>query len=104
MKQYISFGILLELCNKNCITAQRLAEKFEISTRTVYRYLSEFESAGIPTFTKRGKGGGVSIIKNTALESMLLNPEDKVLLRQAISTLPAEQQPLLINKLRLNCN
>ena len=104
MKQYISLGILLELCSKDCITAQKLAAKFEISTRTVYRYLSEFESAGIPTITKRGKGGGVSIIKTSALESMLLTPEDKALLSQAISTLSAENQMLLESKLRLNTN
>ena len=45
-----------------------------------------------------------SIIKTSALESMLLTPEDKALLSQAISTLSAENQMLLENKLRLNTN
>lgn len=101
MKQYLSIGILMELADKGCVTASKLANKFEISTRTVYRYLSEFESAGIPTECKRGRGGGVCIIKNSTLESMLLTPDDKVLLRQAISTLPEKDSQALSQKLRL---
>lgn len=91
----------MELADKGCVTASKLANKFEISTRTVYRYLSEFESAGIPTECKRGKGGGVSIIKNSTLESMLLTENDKKLLRQALSTLPKEDRLSLSQKLRL---
>ena len=101
MKQYLSIGILLELADKGCVTASKLANKFEISTRTVYRYLSEFESAGIPTECKRGRGGGVCIIKNATLESMLLTPHDKQLLQQALSTLPEENRLSLAQKLRL---
>lgn len=101
MKQYLSIGILMELADKGCVTASKLANKFEISTRTVYRYLSEFESAGIPTECKRGRGGGVSIIKNSTLESMLLTSDDKELLRQALSILPEESQQELSQKLRL---
>ncbi len=101
MKQYLSIGILMELADKGCVTASILANKFEISTRTVYRYLSEFESAGIPTECKRGRGGGVCIIKNSTLESMLLTPDDKALLRQALSTLPEKDGQALSQKLRL---
>ncbi len=101
MKQYLSIGILMELADKGCVTASKLANKFEISTRTVYRYLSEFESAGIPTECKRGRGGGVCIIKNSTLESMLLTPDDKALLRQALSTLSEKDGQVLSQKLRL---
>ena len=101
MKQYLSIGILMELADKGCVTAHALADKFEISTRTVYRYLNEFESAGIPTECKRGRGGGVSIIKNSTLESMLLTPNDKQILKTALEALPAEQTATLFQKLRL---
>ena len=101
MKQYLSIGILMELADKGYMTAKKLANKFEISTRTVYRYLNEFESAGIPTECKRGRGGGVCIIKNATLENMLLTPQDKLLLQQAISTLPMDDKQSLSQKLRL---
>ncbi|MBQ3213688.1 MAG: HTH domain-containing protein, partial [Clostridia bacterium] len=63
MKQYISFAILLELLRKQKVTAKYLSQKFEISVRSVYRYLNELESAGIPTFTIVGKNGGIGIEK-----------------------------------------
>ena len=49
MKQYISFAILLELLRKEKVTAKYLSQKFEISVRSIYRYLNELESESIET-------------------------------------------------------
>ena len=48
MKTFLSLAILLELNNhEEPIKASIVAEKFEISTRSIYRYLSELESAAV---------------------------------------------------------
>lgn len=101
MKQYLSFAILLELTKKQKVTAKYLANKFEISIRSVYRYLNELESAGIPTFSLVGKNGGIGIEKNFVLDSLILNEEDKTLLKQSLKTVNSEQSLLLIKKLNL---
>lgn len=90
MKNYLTFAILLELSKHEYIPAKNLADKFEISTRSVYRYLNELESAGIPTFTKIGKNGGIGIKKTFALESLTLNDQDKDFLTNVINALNIE--------------
>ena len=42
--------ILLSLLNKKRITAKEIAERFEISTRTVYRDMDTLSLAGIPSY------------------------------------------------------
>ena len=101
MKQYLSISILLELAKKQRVTAKYLANKFEISTRSVYRYLNELESAGIPTFSTPGKNGGIGIQKTFILDRLLLTNEDKVYLKQALCLLKNEKSEILINKLDL---
>lgn len=90
MKNFLTFAILLELARNEFVTAKKIAEKYEISTRSVYRYLDELESAGIPTYTKIGKGGGIGIKKTFALESLILSKEDKVFLQKVLSELKIE--------------
>ena len=50
--------ILLSLLNKKRITAKEIAERFEISTRTVYRDMDTLSLAGIPIYSERGDKGG----------------------------------------------
>ena len=103
MKSYLTFAIFLELAKHEYIPAKLLAEKFEISTRSVYRYLNELESAGIPTFTKQGKNGGIGIKKTFALESLTLNEQDKDFLTNVFSNLDidSKKRDYFINKLGL---
>ena len=50
------------LLDKGKCTAPELAEKFEVSTRTIYRDLDVISAAGIPIYATQGKGGGISIL------------------------------------------
>lgn len=101
MKQYLSLSILLELTKKEKVTAKYLAQKFEISIRSVYRYLDELESAGIPTFTQVGKNGGIGIEKNFVLDRILLNTSEKELLKRCLENVNTENSKNLIRKLNL---
>ena len=56
MKQYLIFGIFLYTSQRNRTTAKEIAERFEISKRTVYRYIDEI-SLVLPVYSIRGCGG-----------------------------------------------
>ncbi|MBR2974977.1 MAG: HTH domain-containing protein, partial [Clostridia bacterium] len=61
MKTSMSMAMLVTLLNGNVITAKQLATKFEISTRSVYRYMDELSEAGVPLTVSRGRSGGWQI-------------------------------------------
>lgn len=65
-------GILSILLQKQRVTAPYLAEKFEVSRRTINRDIDELCSAGIPIQTSQGANGGISIMENYAIERTLL--------------------------------
>lgn len=49
-------AILIQLQTKRLITATSLADKFEVSVRTIYRDIKALEQAGVPILTEEGKG------------------------------------------------
>jgi len=49
-------AILTQLQSKQILTAREIAEKYNISTRTVYRDIRTLENSGIPIITEEGKG------------------------------------------------
>ena len=53
-------GIITTLQQKGNVTAPYLAEKFEVSRRTINRDIEEICRAGIPIVSRQGIGGGFS--------------------------------------------
>lgn len=49
-------AILIQLQTKRLVTATMLADKFEVSVRTIYRDIKALEQAGVPILTEEGKG------------------------------------------------
>lgn len=49
-------AILTQLQTKRLITATTLADKFNVSVRTIYRDIRALEQAGVPILTEDGKG------------------------------------------------
>ena len=49
-------AIITQLQSKNIITASYLAEKYNVSIRTIYRDKRTLEKSGIPIITEEGKG------------------------------------------------
>lgn len=76
MRNYILLGILITLLNKGRQTAKQLAEKYEISTKTVYRYLSFLDCAGIPTISYMGKNGGIEIASTFKLNTTVFTKKE----------------------------
>ena len=61
MKYQVMMGILFTLLKNRRATAQELAARFDISPRSVYRYIEEMTVAGIPIDVARGQYGGIYI-------------------------------------------
>ena len=72
MKYELMLRILFELLSKRTVQATYLAQKYEISVRTVYRYIECIEYAGVPIYTKRGNTGGFCIMENYRLPAGFL--------------------------------
>lgn len=68
-------GVLSVLLQKREMTASELAEKFEVSRRTILRDIDDLCRAGIPIATRQGGGGGISIMENYRVERILTSTE-----------------------------
>ena len=55
------FKILTLLLQKRKITANEIASRYDVSVRTVYRYIEEMNVCGVPVDVARGRYGGVTI-------------------------------------------
>lgn len=71
MKIDRQIGILSMLLQTDILTAPYLAERFEVSRRTINRDIEDLCRAGIPIVTKQGMNGGISIMENYKLDRTL---------------------------------
>jgi predicted DNA-binding transcriptional regulator YafY len=85
--------ITLILLNKKTVTAEEMAERFGVSTRTIYRDIDELSSAGVPVFANQGKGGGISLLENFAINRTMLTEHERDSLLLALKTLQATRYP-----------
>lgn len=69
-------GILSILLQQERVTAPYLAEKFEVSRRTINRDIETLCMAGIPLVTEPGQNGGVSIMDGYKIDRTLLSTSD----------------------------
>lgn len=61
MKYQIMLKILMQLLSKRKVTAKEISERYEISVRSVYRYVEELIVCGVPIDVARGRYGGLTI-------------------------------------------
>lgn len=76
MKYEIMIRMLFYLLSRRKTTAGELAAHFEISQRTVYRYIDEMTVSGIPVDVTRGANGGICISDAYKLPRGLLSREE----------------------------
>ena len=76
MKLERLIGILSILLQQDKITAPELAEKFEVSVRTIFRDIDDISKAGIPITTSQGQGGGISIMDGYKIDRTLLSSSE----------------------------
>lgn len=69
MKQRARLFAIAELMRgrRTGVTAEALAERFDVTLRTIYRDLDALRDAGLPVRAERGRGGGYSLDKSYTL-------------------------------------
>lgn len=101
-------GILTILLQKERVTAPYLAEKFEVSRRTINRDIEDMCKAGIPIVTIQGKNGGISIMDGYQIDKTLFTNDDIASILYALKGLDSvsttNKYKLLIEKLSVNNN
>lgn len=70
-------GMIYILMRRGTVTAAELAERFEVSVRTVYRDMDTLSAAGIPIYAKKGKNGGICLTEQFVLDKMLITKEEQ---------------------------
>lgn len=80
-------SIIYILLNKETVTAGELAERFEVSVRTIYRDIEQLSMAGIPVYARKGKGGGISLTDNFVLDRMVISEEEQRRILAALASL-----------------
>ena len=91
------FRILYCLLEKERVTAPELAQKMEVSVRTIYRDIDRLSGAGVPIYCNPGKGGGIFLMNSFVLDKSLLSEaerEDVLLSLQGLEALKGESQAL----------
>lgn len=69
-------GILAVLQTRGTITAPMLAEKFEVSRRTINRDIEDLCRAGFPIVTMQGAAGGIALMEGFSLDTTLFTPDE----------------------------
>ncbi|WP_313152793.1 helix-turn-helix transcriptional regulator [Lacrimispora sp.] len=87
------FEIVYILLNKKTTTAKELAERFEVSVRTIYRDIDMLSSAGIPVYASQGKGGGISLLEDYVLNKSVLSEDEQNEILFALQSLTVTQNP-----------
>ena len=100
MQESRLFRIVYYLLQNGKATAPELAQKFEVSIRTIYRDIDAISSAGIPIYATQGKGGGISILKDYTLDKSLFSEQEQeqmlTALQGMIATTEKNSNELLI--------
>lgn len=80
-------GILSVLLQEEKTTAPELAERFEVSRRTINRDIEELCRAGIPIQTTQGTGGGICIMDGYRMDRTLLTSKDMQMILAGLRSL-----------------
>lgn len=119
-----AFAILVLLSDRRAVTATELAERFEVSVRTIYRDVEMLALTGVPVYAERGVKGGYRLMEGyflppvgftraeavAALLALALTRSLKVVPfardlaaaeRKMVAAMPAQLRPLLAETARL---
>jgi predicted DNA-binding transcriptional regulator YafY len=69
-------AITMTLLNQPRVNATELAERFEVSLRTIYRDMETINQAGIPIVSFPGSDGGYEIMSGYRIDKQILSLDD----------------------------
>ncbi len=79
------FKIVYYLLVHGKATAPELAERFEVSIRTIYRDINTLGDAGIPIYANQGKGGGIYLLDDFVLDKSIFSESEKAHILAALN-------------------
>lgn len=88
MKIARMFEIVYLLMSRDRVTVKELAARFEVSPRTIHRDIDSLMQAGIPIYTSRGSGGGVSLVEGFVIDKALLSDDEQAQILQGLQGFP----------------
>src|SRR5207344_1756165 len=62
------------------VTAEALAERFQVTVRTIYRDLDSLRDAALPIAAERGRGGGYALDRSYSLPPVNFTAREAALL------------------------
>ena len=77
MQESRLFRIIYYLMENGKSTAPELAEKLEVSIRTIYRDIDIISSVGVPIYVTTGRNGGIQIDDSFVLDRLILSDKEK---------------------------
>ncbi|NLG04336.1 MAG: YafY family transcriptional regulator, partial [Clostridia bacterium] len=89
MKTERLLEIIFILLEKKVVTAKELADRFQVSQRTIYRDLIALSASGIPVYTEQGRNGGIHLIEEYALNKTLLTDTEQSQIVMALQSMRA---------------
>lgn len=97
-------GILVMLLRRERVSAKELAEKFDVSVRTILRDVDAINLAGIPVVTYQGSGGGIGIAPGYRIDKSVLSCDEMAAvistLKSIDGTLSGGGHEILMEKLK----
>lgn len=81
------FGICCQLMQRDKIPARELAERYEVSVRTIYRDVELLSMAGVPVYASKGRGGGISLLDHSLIDKMFVTQKEKKEILAALESL-----------------
>ncbi|MSR91275.1 helix-turn-helix transcriptional regulator [Inconstantimicrobium porci] len=83
------FSIVNILINNKNVTAPFLAEKFNVSVRTIYRDIDVLSENGVPVYCTQGKGGGIYLMDGYSIDKTMLSDNEQKQVLAALQGLNA---------------
>lgn len=80
-------GIIFYLLNRTNVTANQLAEYFEVSKRTIIRDIDTLTLAGVPIYSEQGVKGGYTINKDFRLNEKIMDNANSEYILLALQSL-----------------
>ena len=89
-------SIIMMLLDKERVSAQELADRFEVSPRTIYRDIETINMAGIPVRSTPGVGGGFEIMQEYKLDKNVFSAADLSAILMGLSSLSAMPSSMVV--------
>lgn len=103
MKLERLLSIIILLLNRRMVQAKELAERFEVSVRTIYRDIDAINVAGIPIVTYQGTNGGIGLAEGYRLDRNVLTNDELAAIVTALRSISTsygnEQHRQLMEKI-----